>query len=140
MGVKLVSACLIGVNCRYDGKSKLDRKCLKLFKKRELMPVCPEQLGGLSIPREPAEIKKSGKVLTKNGKDVTKNFNKGAKEVLKITKNLKIREAILKSKSPSCGLGLVYDGSFSGKLIKGNGITTTLLRKNKIKVITEKEL
>ena len=104
------------------------------------MPICPEQLGGLSIPREPAEIKKSGKVLTKNGKNVTKNFNKGAKEVLKITKNLKIREAILKSKSPSCGLGLVYDGSFSGKLIKGDGITTTLLRKNKIKVITEKEL
>lgn len=135
--MKLVSACLVGINCRYDGKSKLNQECLKLFKKGRLISVCPEQLGGLSVPREPAEIQKLGKVLTKNGEDVTKNFNKGAKETLKIARILRIKEAIFKSKSPSCGLGLVYDGSFSGKLIKGNGITTALLKKNKIQVYTE---
>jgi len=138
--VKLVSACLIGINCRYDGKSALNKKCLKFFKKGELIPVCPEQLGGLPTPRKPAEIQKSGKVLTKNGKDVTKNLIKGAKESLKIAKNLKIKQAILKTKSPSCGLGLTYDGSFSGKLRKGNGVTATLLKQNGIQIITERDL
>lgn len=138
--MKLVSACLIGMNCRYDGKSKLNRKCLKIFKKGKLIPVCPEQLGGLPTPREPAEQQKHGVVLTKANKNVTKNFIKGARETLKIAKALKTKEAILKSKSPSCSSGLIYDGTFSGKLIKGDGITTALLKKNGIKVITEEEL
>jgi len=138
--MKLVSACLIGINCRYDGKSNTNRKCLKLFKRGGLIPVCPEQLGGLSTPREPAEIQKSGKILTKSRKDATKNFIKGAKETLKIAKSLRVKEAILKSKSPSCSHGEIYDGNFSGKLIKGDGVTTALLKKNGIQVITEEDL
>lgn len=138
--MKLISACLIGINCRYDGKSSLNKKCLRLFKEGKLIPVCPEQLGGLATPREKAEIQKDGRVLTKSGKDLTKNFLKGARETLKIAKALNIKEAILKSKSPSCGSGLIYDGTFSGKLIKGDGKTAALLKKNKIRLITEKEV
>jgi len=135
--MKLVSACLVGIKCRYDGKSNLNRKCLKLFKKGGLIPVCPEQLGGLSTPREPVRIQKSGLVLTELGKDVTKNFIKGAKETLKIAKALGVKVAILKARSPSCGSGLIYDGDFSKKLVKGNGIIAALLKKNKIRVYTE---
>ena len=135
--MKLVSACLIGINCRYDGKSSLNRKCFRLFKKGKLIPVCPEQLGGLTTPRERAESQKSGKVLTKSGRDVTRNFLLGAKETLKIAKALKIKEAILKAKSPSCGSGLIKDGSFSGRLIEKDGITAALLKKNGIRVYTE---
>lgn len=138
--MKLVSACLVGIKCCYDGKSNLNRKCLKFFKKGELIPICPEQLGGLPTPREPAEIQRSGRVLTRSGKDITRNLSKGGRETLKIAKILGVKEAILKSKSPSCGSGLIYDGAFSKKLIEGDGITTDLLKKNKIKVITEEKL
>lgn len=137
--MKICSACLLGVKCRYDGKEKPNKKVIALAKKEILIPLCPEQLGGLSTPREPAE-KRGNYVLTKSGKDVTKNFKKGAKEVLKLAKLLKINEAILKQKSPSCGSGKIYDGTFSGHLIKGDGITAALLKKNKIKVITEEDL
>ena len=137
--IKLVSACLLGINCRWDGKNRLNRKCLKLLKKGEAIPVCPEQLGGLPTPREPSE-QKGNKVISKSGKDVTENFKRGAKEVLKLAKSLNIKEAILKSKSPSCGCGTIYDGSFSGRLISGDGITAALLKKNGIKVTTEKEI
>ena len=135
----LVSACLLGVNCKYDGTSNKDEKVLKLAKDFILIPVCPEILGGLPTPREPAE-QKGKKVITKSGKDVTKFFKKGAKEVLKIAKIFKIKKAILKQKSPSCGCGKIYDGTFSGKLIRGDGVTTKLLKKNKIKVFTEENL
>ena len=104
------------------------------------MPVCPEQLGGLPTPREPAEIQRSGKVLTKSGKNITKRLLKGAKETLKITKIVGVKEVILKSRSPSCGSGLIYDGSFLRRLIKGDGITAALLKKNKIRIITEEKL
>lgn len=137
--MKLCSACLLGIRCRYDGKSKRNRKVIKLIKKAILIPVCPEQLGGLSTPREPAE-RKGKKVFTKSGKDVTKKFLKGAKTVLTIAKLFRIKEAILKQKSPSCGVGKIYDGTFTGKLIKGDGVTTSLLKKNKIKVISEEDL
>ena len=137
MGVKLVSACLIGIKCCYDGESKINKKCFELFKRGKLIPVCPEQLGGLPTPRAKSEIQKNGKILTKSGKDVTDNFIKGAKETLKLTKLLGVKEAILKSKSPSCGCGKIYDGTFSGKLIKGDGVTVALLKKNEIIVITE---
>jgi len=103
------------------------------------MPVCPEQLGGLTTPRERAEIQKSGKVLTERGRDVTNNFRHGAKETIKVAKDLKIKEAILKAKSPSCGSGLIKDGSFSGRLIEGDGITAALLKQNGIRVYTELE-
>jgi len=130
IGLKLCSACLLGINCRYDGKNKLNKKVLRLTKKEILIPVCPEILGGLPTPREQAK-QKGTKVITKSGKDVTKYFKKGAKEVLKVAKLFNAKEAILKQESPSCG---------SGKIKKGNGVTTALLRKNKIKVFSEEDL
>jgi uncharacterized protein YbbK (DUF523 family) len=135
----LVSACLLGINCQWDGTSSKNKKILKLAKDFILIPVCPEILGGLPIPRERAE-RKGEKVITKSGKDVTKYFEKGAKEVLKICKILKIKKAILKQKSPSCGCGKIFNGTFSGKLIKGDGVTTKLLKKNGIEVFTEEDI
>jgi uncharacterized protein YbbK (DUF523 family) len=137
--MKLCSACLLGINCKYNAGNNRNDKILELAKKDILIPVCPEQLGGLSTPRTPSEIK-SGKVITKDGKDITDAFVKGAEETLKIAKLFGIKEAILQQKSPSCGCGKIYDGSFSGKLIDGDGITTALLKKNKIKVISSEEL
>jgi uncharacterized protein YbbK (DUF523 family) len=135
----LVSACLLGINCKYDGTSNKNEKILKLARNFILIPVCPEILGGLPIPREPAE-QKGKRVITRSGKDVTEYFEKGAKKVLKIAKILKIKKAILKQKSPSCGCGKIYDGTFSGKLIKGDGVTAKLLKKNGIKVFTEENI
>jgi len=137
--MKLCSACLLGVKCRYNGRDARNKKVMALLKKEILIPVCPEQLGGLPTPREPAEIRE-GKVITKSGKDVTENFKRGAEEVLKIAKLFGISEAILKQGSPSCGCGRIYDGTFSGKIIEGDGITATLLKKHGIKVITEEDL
>ena len=122
--MKLCSACLLGINCRYNGETKSDQKVLELAKKETLIPVCPEQLGGLTTPRDAAE-NKDNKVFTKNGKDVTEQFVKGAEEVLKIVKLFGIEEAILKQRSPSCG---------------SYGVTTKLLKENGIKVISEEEL
>lgn len=95
--MKICSACLLGVKCRYDGKIKKNKKVIKLSKKEILIPVCPEQLGGLPTPRRPSEIK-GNKVFAKSGKDVTKNFKLGAKKVLRLVKLLKIKKAILKTK------------------------------------------
>ena len=135
----LCSACLLGIKCRYDGKSNPNKKVIGLFKKEILIPVCPEQLGGLPTPREPAE-QRGNKVIAKSGIDVTYNFKKGAREVLKLAKLFGIKEAILKQRSPSCGHGQIKDGTFSNRFIKGDGITTALLKRNKIKVITEEDL
>jgi len=137
--IKLCSACLLGIKCRYDGKSKPNKRVIGLSKKEVLIPVCPEQLGGLSTPRELIE-RREKKVFTESGRDITKCFKKGAEEVLKIVKLFGVKEAIFKQKSPSCGCGRIYDGTFSGKLIKSDGVTTELLRKNKIKIITEEDL
>lgn len=137
--MKLCSACLLGVKCRYDGLSKENEKIIALSKKEILIPVCPEQLGGLPTPREPAEQHK-GEVFTKSGKKVTTNFKRGAEEVLKLAKLYKIKEAILKQKSPSCGCGKIYDGTFSGKIIPGDGVTAALLKKNRIKTFSEEDL
>ena len=139
IGLKLCSACLLGMNCRYNGKNKLNKKVLRLTKKEILIPVCPEIFGGLPTPREPAE-QRGKTVITKTGKDVTEYFKKGAKEVLKIAKLFNAKEAILKQESPSCGSGKIFDGTFSGKIIKGEGVTTALLKKNKIKVLSEEDL
>lgn len=141
--MKIVSACLVGINCRFDGKNKMDRHLLKVFKRGELLPVCPEQLGGLPTPRFPAKIiggdgfdVLDGKatVINEKNEDVTKYFVRGAAEVLKIAKSLDIKEAILESKSPSCGSGKPYDKA-SGSPIKGDGILTALLKRNGIHVI-----
>jgi len=135
----LCSACLLGIKCRYDGKSKPNEKIIKLSKKVFLIPVCPEQLGGLPTPRVPAEQKRN-KVFTKNGKDVTKNFLKGAEETLKIIRLFNTKKAILKQRSPSCGCGQIHDGTFSDMIIKGDGVTAALLKRNGIKVISEEDL
>ena len=139
MNMRLCSACLLGIKCRYDCKSKPNEKVLELSKKEILIPVCPEQLGGLPTPREPSE-QKGKKVVSKIGKDVTENFIKGAEEVLRLVKSFDIKEAILKQRSPSCGSGQIYDGTFSKTIIKGDGVTTSLLKKNRIKIISEEDL
>jgi len=137
--MKLCSACLLGIRCRYDGRSKPNDKIIELSKRETLIPICPEQLGGLPTPREPAE-QSGNSVVTKSGRDVTESFTKGAEEVLRLAKLFNIKEAILKQKSPSCGCGKIYDGSFSDRLIKGDGVTAALLKRNGIKVITEEDL
>jgi len=135
----LCSACLLGVNCRYDGKTKPNIKVINLSKNSILVPVCPEQLGGLSTPRMPSE-QLGDKVVTKNGKNVTDNFKRGAQQVLKLAKMFGIKKAVLKQRSPSCGCGQIYDGSFKGNIIKGDGVTTELLKNNGIEVLTEENL
>jgi uncharacterized protein YbbK (DUF523 family) len=137
--MKLCSACLLGVKCRYDGQNNLNKKIVELSKKEALLPVCPEQLGGLPTPREVSEIQNS-RVTTKSGQNMTNQFRDGAKEVLKLAKRLGITEAILKQRSPSCGSGTVYDGTFSRTRVYGDGITTQLLKKNGIKVLSEEEV
>jgi len=138
--IKLMSACLLGVKCRWDAKSKPCKKAIELFNKEHVIPVCPEQLGGLSTPRIPQEIQKDDRIINKEGKDVTENFKRGAEETLKLAKIVNAKEFVGKSKSPSCGFRKTYDGTFSGNLIKGNGITSDLLHKNGIKIITEEDL
>ena len=135
----LVSACLAGVNCKYNGGNNYNDKIMELVKSGEAILVCPEQLGGLSTPRVPAEIL-DNKVITKDGKDVTKEYNRGAQEVLRLCKELNITKAILKANSPSCGCGSIYDGTFTSTKINGNGITTRLLLENGIEVVTEKDI
>ena len=135
----LVSACLVGINCKYDGGNNYNEKVLELVKTGKAIPVCPEQLGGLTTPRKPSEIV-NDKVVMNNGEDVTSNFKRGAEEVLELCKKLNVTKVILKSGSPSCGCGTIYDGTFTGTKVPGNGITTSLLLKNGIEVITEKDL
>ena len=135
----LISACLLGCACRYDGGSKPCRAALALAKKHELVPVCPEQLGGLPTPRPPAEIR-GDRVMNHLGQDVTDAYQKGAAEALKLCRVLNCQGAVLKARSPSCGCGQVYDGSFSGALIPGDGITARTLKAAGIPVWTEETL
>lgn len=138
----LVSSCLLDCKVRFDETSKpLQREHLRaLEKKFNIVGVCPEVLGGLPCPRPPAEISRNREVLTKDGQVFSTFFLKGAHEALNICKNYGIQLAVLKSKSPSCGFGKIYDGTFSDCLINGNGITSDLLIKNGVKVINESEL
>lgn len=139
----LVSACLLGINCKYDGGNNFNQKVFDLVKEGKAIPVCPEQLGGLKTPRIPSEIKLTNEkrcVINSEGEDVTENFEKGAIEVLNLAKELGIKKAILKSKSPSCGVNKIYSGNFDRQLVDGNGITADLLIKNGIEVITPDEL
>lgn len=134
----LVSACLLGFACRYDGKS-VEYDLKGIGEKYNLIPFCPEIYGGLPTPRVPSEITE-GKVFNKLGADVTRQFEKGAFEALKLCKMYNINKAILKEKSPSCGSGIVYDGTFSGNLTNGYGITAKLLTENGIQVFGESEI
>ena len=135
----LISACLIGDKTRYDGKSNYHPLIKELLEKYELVPFCPEVEGGLRTPRHPSEIVKD-KVINDEGKDVTKYFKEGASKALMICQYLQIKTAILKEGSPSCGLNQVYDGTFSGRKIKGSGITAQLLIKNGIRVLSENDI
>lgn len=132
----LVSACLLGVNCRYCGTACPGEGVKDLAGRYRLIPVCPEQLGGLPTPRPPAELC-GGRVVTASGADVTEAFCKGAQETLKLAELFGCRYAILKSRSPSCGFGQIYDGTFSGTLVPGSGITAGLLRKAGLTVLNE---
>ena len=135
----LISACLVGDKCKYDGHSNYTPLIKDLLEKYELVPFCPEVEGGLPTPRKANEIKKD-KVFNNAGKEVTKYFNEGAEKALNICKYLNIKVAILKERSPSCGVHEIYDGSFTNKKIKGEGVTTKLLRQNGITVYSEDEI
>lgn len=135
----LVSACLLGCNCRYDGKNCLNESVLALKKKHTLIPVCPEQLGGLSTPRNPSERREDG-VFMNDGTNVTAQYQKGAETVLYLAKTLGVKTAVFKAKSPSCGKGLIYDGSFTGGKTEGDGVAAELLAANGIRVLTEEEI
>ena len=134
----IVSSCLAGIPCRYDGTCKKNEYVLSLVENGLAIPMCPEVLGGLSIPRDPAEIV-DGRVITINGLDVSDNYKTGAYKVLDYCKKHNIKKAILMDKSPSCGLR-VYDGTFSGKLIDKKGITASLLIDNGIEVISSSDI
>ncbi|SDH12264.1 DUF523 domain-containing protein [Halanaerobium congolense] len=140
----IVSSCLAGINCRYDGGNNLNEKVIKLVKEGKAIPVCPEMLGGLKIPRVPAEIVKNEdgkrKVINKNGEDVTTEFIKGAMKTVAIAKILEADKAVMKKNSPSCGYGKIYDGTFSNSLVEGNGITIELLIENGVEIITVDDL
>jgi len=144
----LVSACLIGMYCRYDGATKKIPLLEKLVDEGKALPICPEQLGELPIPRQRAEIKGGSgedvlagraEVYTKGREKVTREFLLGAKRTLALAKALGVKAVILKAKSPSCGYGTIYSGDFSGKLTSGKGVTSALLEENGIKVFTEED-
>ncbi len=144
----LISACLLGVNCKYNGKNNFKDRISKHLKNKRIIPICPEQLGGLPTPRPSAEIEGgdgqdvlNGKatVINREGKDVTEEFIKGAYEVLKLAKILGTTKAILRSKSPSCGVGKIYNGKFDGTLTEGDGVTAALLKSEGIEVYNDED-
>ena len=136
----IVSACLLGEACRYDGKSKPCEKVIALSEKYELIPVCPEVFGGLSTPRPPSEMQADGRFINSSGEDVTENYRTGAKSTLRIALQNGCKLAVLKEKSPSCGVHCRYDGSFTRTLVPESGITASLLRENGITVLSEEDL
>lgn len=136
-----MSACLLGVHCRYDGKCQnipeFEEKLPKLMEKYNLIPVCPEIMGGLSTPRIPAEITPEKSVVNKEGKDVTEQFKRGGWEAVNLAKLYNCHYAVLKARSPSCGSGQVYDGTFSKTLVMGDGIAAEMLKKHGVRVLSE---
>ena len=134
-----VSACLLGENCKYNGGNNYSEKLIEYIKGHEVISICPEVLGGLSIPREAAEIV-NGIVSNKDGTSVDKEFRKGAEIALEIIKEQQVDLVILQSRSPSCGVNTIYDGSFSGKIIPGQGLFANSLQENGIKIIDVADL
>ncbi len=141
----LVSACLLGVNCRYDGGNSRNENAIKHQQTDELVPVCPEEAGGLSTPRPAVEIvggdgndvlDGKARVMTADGQDKTMEVLKGAQHALEIAQSQGATSVIFKARSPSCGCGEVYDGSFSGTLTSGDGVTTALLKRHGIDVVS----
>ena len=135
----LISACLVGDNVKYNGGNNLSPKIEALLEKYELIPFCPEVEGGLSIPRSPAE-RINGRVINQDGDDVTDAYLRGAELAFNICLYLKIKKAILKEKSPSCGSKIIYDGSFSHKEIPGMGVTAEYLKEKGIEVYSEDDI
>ena len=135
----LVSACLLGISCRYDGRSVPNDRVIALGEKYALIPICPEIYGGLPTPRTPSE-RVGERVLMKDGTDVTENYARGAEATLRFAEISGARYAILKAKSPSCGKGKIYDGTFTGNLVTGDGVTAENLTRVGINVLTEDEL
>ncbi|HMM05726.1 MAG TPA: DUF523 domain-containing protein [Clostridiales bacterium] len=135
----IVSACLLGENCKYSGGNNYNEDVIRYLEGKNYLPVCPEIAGGLSSPRPPAEIQ-NGRVVDKEGKDLTAAFLKGAEVTLSLAKKHAASLCILKANSPSCGCGRIYDGTFRGKRIPGNGKTAALLLQNGFQVVTEEDL
>lgn len=145
----LVSACLAGINCTFRGKNNLNTKIKELSDSGETIALCPEIYGYLGVPRENIELiggdgndilDGKAKAVSVSGKDVTRDVVAGAHKVLEIVKKYDIKKAILKSNSPTCGSGRIYDGTFSNTLKAGDGVLAALLKRNDIEVITEKEV
>lgn len=134
----LVSACLLGAACKYSGGDNYCPQVAALLKDYQLVPVCPEQLGGLPTPRTPAE-RQGDRVIAKDGRDVTAAYLRGAQEALKLAKLFGCDTAILKARSPSCGAQGIYDGTFTGTVIPGSGVTAELLRGAGLRILTEEE-
>ena len=135
----LISACLLGVCCRYDGASKPHPLAAELAKRHILIPVCPEQMGGLPTPRPPSE-RQGDRVTSKTGADVTAQYRKGAEEALRLCRLFHCDGAVLKEKSPSCGSGRIYDGTFTGTLTAGDGTAAELLKAHGIPVYGESQI
>ena len=135
----LVSACLLGENCKYNGKNNYNARVADYVAGHEVIPVCPEVLGGLTTPRDPSEIVE-GVVTSCLGKNVDRQFRDGAQEALRIAKENGIDLAVLQSRSPSCGVNQIYDGSFTGKLIPGQGVFAKLLREKGFRVVDCEEI
>ena len=148
--MKIISACLLGIKCSWDDTDQnSDKDAINILENEILIPVCPEQLGGLKTPRPPQEIQGGSgedvldgrcRVKNINGDDVTEEFITGAEQVLRIAKLFKVNQFIGKSRSPSCGYGEIYDGSFSNKPAAGDGVTAALLKRNGIEVVSEEDL
>ena len=134
----LVSSCLLGSPCRYDGKSKADARVQALMGKYEIVPVCPEQLGGLPPPRVPSE-RRGERVVTADGRDVTEAYRRGAEGALALCQQNGCEAAVLKEKSPSCGCGQIYDGTFSRRLTEGDGVTAEALKAHGITIYGESD-
>lgn len=145
----LISACLLGVKCRHNGRDSKSERVTKTFEADELIPICPEQSGGLPTPRPATEIvggdgadvlDGAARVITVGGEDKTEAFLHGAHQGLEIAEIHNATHAVLKSKSPSCGCGTIYDGSFTGNLADGDGVTAALFRRHGIEIMTEAEI
>ena len=135
----LVSACLLGEKCRYDGQGNFSEQVEQSLQNQEYLSICPEVAGGLGVPRPPVEIV-AGRVLRKDGTDVTAEYEAGVAACLELVKQYPIQKAILKARSPACGCGKIYDGTFSGRLVTGDGLLTQALKKKGIVCKTEEDL
>ena len=135
----MVSACLLGQKCKYDGGDNRSEEVIAFTKDHEVIPVCPETAGGLDAPRLPCEIV-GGEVINSAGESKDKEFRAGAEKCLALAKEKDIDLAILQPRSPSCGVGHIYDGTFSGKLIEGNGVFASLLNENGFRTVSADDL